>query len=45
VVTHEPSGRILLSSEGVGTGDGVTVRLSRGGVRAIVEEAYGVEKQ
>jgi exodeoxyribonuclease VII large subunit len=44
VVTHEPTGRILLSPEGVRAGDGLSVRLARGGVRATVEGTHG-EKQ
>jgi exodeoxyribonuclease VII large subunit len=45
VVTHERTGKVLLSPEGVLEGDSVSVRLARGGVRATVEEAHGVEKQ
>jgi exodeoxyribonuclease VII large subunit len=45
VVTHERSGRVLLSPDGVQAGDAVSVRLARGGMRATVEESHGVEKQ
>jgi redox-sensitive bicupin YhaK (pirin superfamily) len=45
VVTHEDSAKVLLSPEGVRRGDAVSIRLARGGMRAIVEESHGVEKQ
>ena len=45
VVTHERSGQVLLSPDGVQAGDAVSVRLARGGMRATVEESHGVEKQ
>ncbi len=40
VVTHEPSGRVLVSTEGVGVRDALSIRLSRGGIRATVEETH-----
>jgi exodeoxyribonuclease VII large subunit len=45
VVTHEQSGRILLSPDGVKPGDALSVRLARGGMRATVEESHGIEEQ
>jgi exodeoxyribonuclease VII large subunit len=44
VVTHEPTGSILLSPEKVRRGDGVSIRLAQGGMRAIVEETHAAEK-
>jgi exodeoxyribonuclease VII large subunit len=43
VVTHEPSRRILTASDQARRGDPVSIRLARGGVRAIVEETHAVE--
>jgi exodeoxyribonuclease VII large subunit len=44
VVTHEPSGKVLLSSEGVRPNDRISVRLARGGIGAEVKETYAGEK-
>ena len=44
VVTHEPTGAVLLSSEKVKQGDAVSIRLARGGMRATVEETHAIEK-
>jgi len=38
VVTHGPTGRILLSPEPVRRGDPLSIRLARGGIRAAVED-------
>ena len=45
VVTHEPTGTVLLSAELVHRGEQISVRLSRGGIRATVEETNAGEKQ
>jgi exodeoxyribonuclease VII large subunit len=45
VVTHEPTGKILLSPETVHRGEQLSIRLSRGGIRATVEETHAGEKQ
>ncbi len=45
VVTHEPSGAILLSADSVRRGDTVSIRLARGGMHATVEETHAREKQ
>ncbi len=44
VVTREPTGSILLSSEDVRRGDAVSIRLAAGRVRATVEETHAAEK-
>jgi exodeoxyribonuclease VII large subunit len=44
VVTHEPTGRVLSDVSGVAPGDGVRVRLARGGLTAAVKETYGGEE-
>ena len=44
VVTHEKSKKVLLSADSVGTGDGLDIRLARGGMRATVEETHADEK-
>ena len=36
VVTHDPSGRILLSPDPARPGDSLSIRLSRGGIRATI---------
>ena len=41
VVTHEPTGRVLVSPEGVSPRDALSIRLSSGGMRATVEETNG----
>jgi exodeoxyribonuclease VII large subunit len=43
VVTHEPSRRVLTRSDQARRGDPVSIRLARGGVRAIVEETHAGE--
>jgi exodeoxyribonuclease VII large subunit len=45
VVTHERTGKVLLSPSPVQHGDAVSIRLARGGMRATVEESHGIEKQ
>ncbi|MGA2639607.1 MAG: exodeoxyribonuclease VII large subunit [Spirochaetia bacterium] len=45
VVTHEPTGKILLSPEAVRRGERLSIRLSRGSVRATVEDTHAGEKQ
>jgi exodeoxyribonuclease VII large subunit len=45
VVTHEPTGKILLASDIANRGDRLSIRLSRGRIRAIVEETHAGEKQ
>ena len=45
VVTHEPTGKILLSPDPVNRGEGLAIRLSRGRIRATVEETDAGEKQ
>jgi exodeoxyribonuclease VII large subunit len=45
VVTHEQTGKILRSSDGANRGDRVSIRLSRGRIRATVEETHAGEKQ
>jgi exodeoxyribonuclease VII large subunit len=45
VVTHEPTGKILLSPDAVHRGEWLSIRLSRGNVRATVEETNAGEKQ
>jgi exodeoxyribonuclease VII large subunit len=44
VVTHERTGRVLLDADVVQTGDPVSIRLARGGMKAIVEEKHAGEK-
>jgi len=44
VVTHERTGKVLLSAEAVRPGDGVSIRLAQGGARAVVEETHAGEK-
>jgi exodeoxyribonuclease VII large subunit len=43
VVTHSPTRRVLVSTEGVGVGDPLSIRLSRGSIRATVEESHAAE--
>jgi exodeoxyribonuclease VII large subunit len=43
VVTHEKSHSVLLSPQGVTTGDGLDIRLAAGRMRATVEEAHADE--
>jgi exodeoxyribonuclease VII large subunit len=45
VVTHEPTGKILLASDIANRGDRLSIRLSRGRIRATVEETHAGEKQ
>jgi exodeoxyribonuclease VII large subunit len=40
VVTHDRTGSILLSPEPVSSGDRLSIRLSRGGIRATVEDTH-----
>lgn len=44
VVSHEKTGKVLLSAQGVSSGDGLDIRLARGGMRATVEETHADEK-
>jgi exodeoxyribonuclease VII large subunit len=44
VVTREPSGNVLLSSEGVREADEIGVRFARGSILATVKETYAGEK-
>jgi exodeoxyribonuclease VII large subunit len=44
VVTHDPTGRVLLSPEPVSSGDRLSIRLSRGGIRATVEDTHAGSK-
>jgi exodeoxyribonuclease VII large subunit len=44
VVTHERTGKVLLSAEPVARGDGVAIRLAKGGLHAVVEESDAIEK-
>jgi exodeoxyribonuclease VII large subunit len=44
VVTHERTRTILLSPQTVRQGDSLSIRLSRGGLRATVEDTHAVEK-
>ncbi len=44
VVTHDPTGRILLSPEPARPGDRLSIRLSRGGIRATVEDTHAGSK-
>ena len=44
VVSLERTGRVLLSAERVKKGDGLRIRLARGGLRAVTEETYAGEK-
>jgi exodeoxyribonuclease VII large subunit len=41
VVTHEPTGTVLVSTEPASRGDPLSIRLSRGSIRATVEETHG----
>jgi exodeoxyribonuclease VII large subunit len=41
VVTHEPTGTVLVTPEPARRGDPISIRLSRGSVRATVEETHG----
>lgn len=41
VVTHGPTDRVLVSTEGVSRRDSLSIRLSRGSMRATVEETHG----
>jgi exodeoxyribonuclease VII large subunit len=45
VVTHDSTGKILLSPEPVHAGDAVSIRLSRGGIRATVEDTHAAPKR
>jgi len=44
VVTHERTRTILLSPQAVRQGDTLSIKLSEGGMRAIVEDTHAVEK-
>ena len=44
VVTHLPSGRVLVSSDHARRGDAVSIRLARGSLRATVEETHAGEE-
>jgi exodeoxyribonuclease VII large subunit len=44
VVSHEKTQKVLLSAHGVKNGDGLQIRLARGGMRATVEETHADEK-
>ncbi len=44
VVTHDPTGRVLLSPEPARPGDALSIRLSRGGIRATVEDTHAASK-
>lgn len=44
VVTHEKTGAVLVASDHVNRGDGLGVRLARGGLRAVVEDVNPGEK-
>jgi len=44
VVTSRKTGAVLVSSADVSTGDGLGIRLARGGIRAVVEETDAGEK-
>ena len=44
VVTHEPTGQVLLSPDPARTGDALNIRLARGALRALVEETHAIEK-
>ena len=44
VVTHEQTGRVLIDSDDVQRGDSVSIRLARGGMKAVVEEKHAGEK-
>ena len=43
VVTHAPTGAVLVSTDGVSAGDPVSIRLSRGSLKAKVEELNAAE--
>ena len=45
LVTHERTGAVLSSAQGVERGDFLTIRLARGHIRASVEETHAGEKQ
>ncbi len=45
VVTHEPTGKVLLSPDPVHRGERLSIRLSRGAIRATVEDTHAGEKQ
>jgi hypothetical protein len=45
VVTHEPTGKILVASEPAHRGEMLSIRLSRGGIRATVEDTHAGENQ
>ena len=40
VVTHDATGRVLLSPDPAHAGDSLSIRLSRGGIRAVVEDTH-----
>jgi exodeoxyribonuclease VII large subunit len=44
MVTHEASGKVLVSSEDARRGDTLSIRLARGSLRAAVEETHAGEK-
>ena len=44
VVSLERTGKVLLSAKGVRRGDGIRVRLARGGLRALTEETHAGEE-
>jgi exodeoxyribonuclease VII large subunit len=45
VVTHEPTGTILVSPDRVHRGELLSIRLARGGIRATVEDTHAGENQ
>jgi exodeoxyribonuclease VII large subunit len=45
VVTQEQTGQVLLSPDPVRPGERLSIRLSRGGIRATVEDTHASEKQ
>jgi exodeoxyribonuclease VII large subunit len=45
VVTQEQTGKVLLSPDPVRPGERLSIRLSRGGIRATVEDTHASEKQ
>jgi len=44
VVTHAATRKVILSPRGIKTGDGLDIRLARGGLSATVEETHADEK-
>jgi exodeoxyribonuclease VII large subunit len=45
VVTHEPTGKILVAPDPAHRGEMLSIRLSRGGIRATVEDTHAGENQ